>query len=186
MNIFADKTAIITGGASGIGRALGEELARRGARVILADVNAKLLDETAGSIVKAGWRAKPVALDVSDFEAVKELVHDTVAEHGRLDYIFNNAGVTVGGEARDLCLDDWRKVIDTNLYGVVNGVVAAYPVMIGQGFGHIINTASSAGLIPIPGGIPYSASKYGIVGLSNSLRLEGADLGVRTRIVLQA
>jgi NAD(P)-dependent dehydrogenase (short-subunit alcohol dehydrogenase family) len=159
MGVFTGKVAIITGGASGIGRALGEELARRGAQAILADVNAKLLEETAASIADAGHRAKTVNIDVTDFEAVKKMVDDTVAECGRLDYIFNNAGVVTFGEARDLSYDDWRKVIDTDLYGVVNGVMAAYPTMVKQGFGHIVNTASLAGLVPATGIVPYVTSK---------------------------
>lgn len=183
MGIFADKIIIITGGASGIGRALGEELSRRQALVILADVNTELLEEVTSSITEAGGRAKAVTLDVSDFEAVKKLVDDTIAQYGRLDYIFNNAGIAVGGEARDYSYDDWRKVIDVNLYGVVNGVTAAYPIMVKQGFGHIINTASLAGLVPVLGEISYIASKYGIVGLSNALRVEGAGLGVKVSVV---
>ncbi|UCD84342.1 MAG: SDR family oxidoreductase [Deltaproteobacteria bacterium] len=183
MGIFADKVVIITGGASGIGRALAEELSRRLARLVLVDVNTKLLEEVTDSITKTGGRAKAVTTDVSDFEMVKRLVGDTVAEYGRLDYIFNNAGTAVGGEARDYSYDDWRRVIDVNLYGVVNGVAAAYPIMVKQGFGHIINTASLAGLIPAVGEISYTASKYGVVGLSNALRVEGADLGVKVSVV---
>ncbi|MBW1814202.1 MAG: SDR family oxidoreductase, partial [Deltaproteobacteria bacterium] len=85
-------------------------------------------------------------------------------KRGRLDYMFNNAGIGVAGEARDFSYEDWQKVIDTNLYGTVNGVFAAYHVMVKQGFGHIINTASLAGLIPVPGEISYTASKYGTGG----------------------
>ena len=183
MGTFGEKVVIITGGASGIGRALGEELAKGGATVMLADVNTELLEQTAESITSAGYHAKPVTLDVTDPEAVKKLVDDSVSEYGKLDYIFNNAGVVVFGEARDFSYDDWRKVIDTNLYGVVNGVVAAYPVMVKQGFGHIVNTASVAGLFPVTGLISYVASKYGVVGLSNTLRVEGADLGVRVSVI---
>jgi NAD(P)-dependent dehydrogenase (short-subunit alcohol dehydrogenase family) len=183
MSIFAQKAAIVTGGASGIGRAVSEELARRGACVTLADVNTELLEETAASITNAGGKAKAVSLDVTDAEAVQKLVDDTVAEFGKLDYIFNNAGVVVFGEAHRFPLEDWRKIIDTNLYGVVHGVAAAYPVMIKQGFGHIVNTASAAGLIPATGLIPYVASKYGVVGISNALRTEGADLGVKVSVV---
>ena len=183
MGIFAEKAVIVTGGASGIGRAVSEELARRGARVTLADMNAELLAETAGSITKAGGQAKPVTLDVTDPDAVRKLVDDTVAEYGKLDYIFNNAGVVVFGEAQNFPLEDWHKIIDTNLYGVVHGVAAAYPVMIKQGFGHIINTASLAGLVPATGLIPYVASKFGVVGISNALRIEGADYGVKVSVV---
>jgi NAD(P)-dependent dehydrogenase (short-subunit alcohol dehydrogenase family) len=183
MGIFGEKAVIVTGGASGIGRAVSEELARRGAYVTLADVNTELLEETATSITNAGGRAKPVALDVTDPDAVKKVVDDTVAEFGKLDYIFNNAGVVVFGEAHRFPLDDWRKIIDTNLYGVVHGVAAAYPIMVKQGFGHIINTASLAGLVPATGLIPYVASKYGVVGISNALRIEGADYGVKASVV---
>ncbi len=183
MGIFEKKTVVITGGASGIGRAVGEELARRGAQVILADMNSVLVRETADSITAAGHRAKAVTLDVTDPDAVKKVVDDTVSEFGRLDYIFNNAGVVVFGGASDFSYEDWRRVIDTDLYGVVNGVFAAFPVMAKQGFGHIISTASIAGLVPIPGAISYVASKFGVVGLSNALRVEGEELGVKVSVV---
>jgi NAD(P)-dependent dehydrogenase (short-subunit alcohol dehydrogenase family) len=151
--------------------------------VILADLNGTLLEETAQAILRAGHNVKHAVLDVSDYQAVKKLIDDTVSENGRLDYLFNNAGIGVAGEARDVSYDDWRRVIDVNLYGAVNGVVAAYPVMVKQGFGHIINTASLAGLVPAGGEISYTASKYGIVGLSNALRVEGADLGVKVSVI---
>jgi len=183
MGIFQDKIAIVTGSASGIGRALSEELARRGAIVMMADVQIKQLEEVVDSITTSGHRVKAVTLDVADFDAVKALVDDTVKEYGRLDYIFNNAGIAIGGEVRDCSIDDWRNVIEVDLYGVVHGIHAAYPIMVEQGFGHIINTASIEGLIPFPGTVSYVASKYGVVGLSNALRVEGADLGVKVSVV---
>ena len=183
MEKFKDSVAIVTGAASGIGSALGQELAQRGALVIMVDIQTELLEEAVGSITQFGHQAEGVALDVTDFQAVKGLVENTAARHGRLDYIFNNAGIAVGGEVRDVSIDDWRDVLDVNLFGVVNGVAAAYPLMVEQGRGHIINTASIAGLIPFPVEVPYVASKYGIVGLSNALRVEGADLGVNVSVV---
>jgi len=180
---FKDKIVIITGGASGIGRALGEELCSSGARVVLSDINAELLARTGEELRASGHQVDSAALDVRDSEAVKGLIEGTAREHGRIDYLFNNAGIAVAGEARDVSLDDWRAVIDTSLYGVVYGVVAAYPIMVKQGFGHIVNTASLAGLIPATGEISYTAAKYGIVGLSHSLRAEAADLGVRVSVV---
>ena len=171
MEKFKDSVAIVTGAASGIGRALGQELARRGALVIMADIQRDLLEEAVGSITQAGHKAEAVTLDVTDFQAVKALVENTAARQGRLDYIFNNAGIAVGGEVRDVSIDDWRDVLDVNLFGVVNGVAAAYPLMVDQGYGHIINTASIEGLIPFPGTVSYVASKYAVVGLSNALRV---------------
>lgn len=183
MSDFRNKIAIITGAASGIGRALAEELARRGTMTVLADVQAGPLQEVAQRITAAGQRTAATPLDVTDFEAVGTLVSDTCSRYGRLDYLFNNAGIAVGGEVRDCTIEDWRNVIDVNLLGVVHGVAAAYPVMVRQGSGHIINTASIEGLIPFPVTVSYAASKYGVVGLSNALRIEGADLGVKVSVV---
>ena len=183
MDTFNAKTVIVTGGASGIGRAVGEELARRGAVVTLADIDATLVEEVAGGLTGQGCDVKAVVLDVTDFEAVKRLVDDTVSEHGRLDYMFNNAGIAVFGETQDFSYDDWHRVIDVNLYGVVHGIAAAYPVMVEQGFGHIVNTSSLAGLVPASGLISYTASKYGVVGMSNALYTEGAKYGVKTSVV---
>ena len=185
MDAFKDKVVIVTGAASGIGRALAEALARREAIVILTDINRQLLDEVAASMAASGYRSEAVPVDVSDHDAVAKLVTDTVDRHGRLDYMFNNAGIAVGAEVRDCAIDDWCKVIDVNLNGVINGVDAVYPIMVQQGFGHIVNTASIEGLIPFPGTVSYAASKYGVVGLSNSLRIEGADLGVKVSVVCQ-
>ncbi len=183
MSQFKDKVAIVTGAASGIGRALSQELARRGASVILADVNPSPVEEAAETITKAGHKAETLVLDVSDYDAVEKMVADTMARYGRLDYLFNNAGIAVGGEVRDCSIDDFRNVINVNLFGVVNGVAAAYPLMVKQGYGHIINTASLEGLIPFPATVSYVASKYGVVGLSNALRIEGTDLGVKVSVV---
>ncbi len=183
MNPFDGKIVIITGAGSGIGRALAEKLADRGAVTVLADINGQQVEGVAERIVKAGHRANATTLDVTDPKAVQSLVNNTIAELGRLDYLFNNAGIAIGGEARDVCCHDWKQVIDVNLYGVVHGVCAAYPIMVEQGFGHIVNTASLAGLTPFPGELSYTASKYGVVGLSLGLRVEGAALGVKVGVV---
>ncbi len=182
MDIFADKVAIITGGASGIGRALGSGLTQRGARVVLADVNAEGAQAAARALGSSG-AVTAATVDVTDAASVERVVDDAVAAHGRLDYLFNNAGIATLGDARHMTLTDWNRLVDVNLRGVIHGVSAAYPVMIRQGFGHIVNTASLAGLIPTPGATGYATTKHALVGLSVSLRGEAAAYGVRVSVV---
>jgi len=180
---YRHKVAIVTGGASGIGRAMGQQLAEQGAVVILADINSDLVKETAAGIAERGGKAFPVVLDVTDAAAVQKVVDDTVAAHGRLDFMFNNAGIVFFGEIRHMDLAMWRRIIDVNLLGVLHGVAAAYPRMLEQGEGHIVNTASLAGILPSPLATAYSTTKHAVVGLSTSLRAEAADLGVRVSVV---
>jgi NAD(P)-dependent dehydrogenase (short-subunit alcohol dehydrogenase family) len=173
------KIAIVTGGASGIGEALCLELARRGARVIVADIDGDGARRVAAAIAQASGQASPYTVDVSREPDVRQLIEQTVAAHGRLDYLFNNAGIVIEGDARDLTVEHWRRVLDVNLYGVLYGMVAAYPIMARQGFGHIVNTASALAFFPDPGNAPYCTAKHALIGLSLSLRLEGIDLGVK-------
>jgi len=183
LRVYKDAVAVITGGASGIGRAFGEALSRRGASVVLGDLQGDLAEEVAAGIRSRGGRARAVLLDVTDFQAVNKLVQETVAAEGRLDFMFNNAGIGIGGEARYYQVEDWDRVIDINLRGVTNGVQAAYPVMVQQGYGHLVNTASMAGLTPFPMNASYSATKHAVVGLSTSIRIEAAPLGVRVSVL---
>lgn len=182
LRTFAGATAIITGGASGIGRALAEELAKRGGEVVLADLQIELAEEVVIAIQAAGGKAEAVKLDVADSVAVEQLVQETVKRTGRLDYIFNNAGIGIGGDLNHYSIEDWNYILDVNLRGVIHGVQAAYQVMLDQGFGHIVNTASLAGLIPSPGVISYATTKYAVVGLSQSLRAAAAPLGIRVSV----
>ena len=178
-----DKVAIVTGGGSGIGEAVSRELGRRGARVVVADLDEKEAERVARAVAEHGGRATARRVDVSREQEVRRLVEDTASVYGRLDYQFNNAGIAIGGDARDLTLQQWRQVLDVDLYGVLYGTLAAYPIMARQGFGHIVNTSSGAGLVPTPLNAPYCAAKYAVVGLSLSLRMEGADLGVKVSVV---
>jgi NAD(P)-dependent dehydrogenase (short-subunit alcohol dehydrogenase family) len=183
IRIFDGATAIITGGASGIGRALTEELARRGCEVVLADLQLELAQEVASRIQVSGGKAEALQVDVVDFPAVEKLVQATVKRTGRLDYMFNNAGIAIGGSVDLYGIEDWNYIVDVNLRGVINGVQAAYKRMVAQGFGHIVNTASMAGLMPGPGNVSYTMTKHGVVGLSTSLRAEAAHLGVRVSVI---
>ena len=183
LRIFDGAVAIITGGASGIGRALSEALGRRGASIVLADRQAALAQEVAAGIRERGGQASAVELDVTDFTAVDQLVRATAQAQGRLDYMFNNAGIAIGGEVRVCHIEDWAAVLNVNLHGVVNGVQAAYPVMLSQGYGHIVNTASMAGLLPMPAAVSYATTKHAVVGLSKSLRVEAALYGVRVSVL---
>ena len=178
------QVCIITGGASGIGRALAVALARAGAIVVVSDIDGAGAAAVAAALNAGGsTRVSAVAVDVTDAAAVGALVQETIAQHGRLDLMFNNAGVAVTGDARDLTLAHWRRVIEVNLMGVVYGADAAYKAMAAQGHGHIVNIASLAGLTPFPSNAPYSATKHAVVGLSLSLRAEGEDLGVKVSAV---
>ncbi len=180
---FQNLITIITGGASGIGRALVEELARRGATVVIADVNLPGAQQVLAEIVAAGGTAFAAGVDVRHAADVQALVDDVVQRHGRLDLIVNNAGIGVGGELHELSLELWRTAIEVNLMGVVHGVTAAYPIMVRQGAGQIVNIASLAGLIPSPGLGPYATSKGAVVSLTLALRAEGEALGVRANVV---
>jgi NAD(P)-dependent dehydrogenase (short-subunit alcohol dehydrogenase family) len=181
---FQGRVAIVTGAASGIGRALAGALARRRATVVLADIDEAGVKDAADALaVGPPGRVSGVALDVTDAGAVAALVERTASDHGHLDFLFNNAGIAVGGPVSELTLAHWNRTIDVNLRGVVHGVVAAYPIMISQGHGHIVNTASLAGLVPSPMLTAYGMTKHGVVGLSESLRMEAAAHGVRVSVV---
>jgi NAD(P)-dependent dehydrogenase (short-subunit alcohol dehydrogenase family) len=151
--------------------------------VVVADINSGEAERVAAAIADSGGRAAARTADVSKEPDIRGLVGETASAYGRLDYQFNNAGIAIGGDARDLTLDQWRRVLDVNLYGVLHGTLAAYPIMVNQGFGHIVNTSSGAGLVPTPLNAPYCTAKYAVVGLSLSLRLEGAGLGVNVSVV---
>ena len=183
MSIFHNKIAVVTGGASGIGRALVQNLASQGARVVVADIQHDAAMDVAADICSSGGRASAHYLDVTDNSAVESFVDRIATDEGRIDYIFNNAGIAVLGEFRYLPGADWKRTLDVNVSGVFAGTAAAYAVMIRQGHGHIVNTASVAGLVPALGLVAYCASKHAVVGLSTSLRAEAAVYGVNVSVV---
>ncbi|MEM6793472.1 MAG: SDR family oxidoreductase [Acidobacteriota bacterium] len=183
MSGFRDSQALVTGGGRGIGRALAEGLAARGAWVLVADRDLEAASEVVAGIEGRGGSGEAASLDVSDSAAFTSLVEGLVEQRGRIDWLFNNAGIGMTGEARDMTPDAWDRIIDINLKGVVHGVVAAYPHMVRQGSGHIANTACVAGLVPFPMTSAYCATKHAVVGLSTSLRAEAASLGVGVSVI---
>jgi NAD(P)-dependent dehydrogenase (short-subunit alcohol dehydrogenase family) len=183
LRCFDGAVAIVTGGGSGIGAALAAELALRGSEVVLADIDVADAEAVADRIRSRGGRASATQLDVISARAFEAVVAETVKRLGRLDYVFNNAGIGVGGPAADYTVDAWDRILAVNLRGVIHGVHAAYPVMIRQHFGHIVNTASMAGLTTSPGMIGYTTTKHAVVALSQALRSEAAAHGIRVSVL---
>jgi NAD(P)-dependent dehydrogenase (short-subunit alcohol dehydrogenase family) len=180
---FDRSTAVITGGASGIGAALGAALVAAGARVVLADIDADGLASTVEALAASGGSVVGCELDVTDRDAFGALIDQVAAREGVIDYVFNNAGISLGGPTHEQSAAHWDRIIQTNLVGVVNGVLAAYPLMIEQGHGHIVNTASAAGLASPPFVVAYATTKHAVVGLTTALRPEAAMHGVRVSVL---
>ncbi|KUI37167.1 short-chain dehydrogenase [Mycobacterium sp. IS-1496] len=178
---FAGKQAIVTGAGSGIGAALCRALVAAGAEVLCTDIDADAAEATARHLGAGSAR-----LDVTDAAAVQRTVDDVVARAGRLDLMFNNAGISWGGDTELLTLDQWNAIIDINIRGVVHGVAAAYPQMVRQGHGHIVNTASMAGLTAAGLISSYVMTKHAVVGLSLALRSEAVAHGVGVLAVCPA
>jgi short-subunit dehydrogenase len=173
------KIAIVTGGGSGIGRSICTYLARRGVHVVVADRNLEGAQETESLIRTAGGSAESQRVDVANQGHVDSLIRGAATAHGRIDYLFNNAGVGINGEFQDLTMEHLQSVMNVNFWGTIYGCRSVYPIMRTQGSGHIINTASLAGLIP--GGLTsiYSASKHAVVGFSLTLRAEARQYGIK-------
>ena len=181
--MFRNHVVFVTGAASGIGRALALGAAREGALVWATDIDAAGAAQVAADIRALGAQAWSLALDVTDAAAVDLAVARIVRESGRIDVCFNNAGIGFAGEFRDSTMDQWRRVFDVNVFGVLHVALAVYRQMVRQESGHLVNTASLAGLLPTPGLSAYGASKWAVVSLTHSLRLEGKALGVRVSAI---
>jgi len=177
---YDKKVAIVTGGGSGLGAALASELASRGARVVVADINEANAKVVAGSI---GNGAEARRVDVSNGNQVEELVSTTRAAYGSLDLIFNNAGTSSYGETTDVSLAEWERVLKVNLWGVILGAYSAYAVMKEQRAGKIINIGSGSVFTCDPLFGPYVTSKYGVVGFSRVLALEAEAYGIQVSVV---
>ncbi len=173
MKEFQGKVAVVTGAASGIGRALAEHAAQEGMNVVLADIEEAALQQVSQALEANGTQVLAVKTDVSKAEDVEALAQKTLERFGAVHLLFNNAGVGAGTTTWDSSLDDWKWVLGVNLWGVIHGVHTFVPLMLKQGGeGHIVNTASVAGLTSGPGLGIYKVSKFGVVTLSETLYYE--------------
>lgn len=177
---YRGQVVVVTGGGSGIGRALGAELARAGAVVVLADVD---LDAVRAAAAAIGGSCEGQQLDVRDREAWAALVDDVEARLGPIELLCSNAGISLGGPTHELSGAHWDRIVDINLGGVVNGILTVYPRMLARGRGQIVNTASGAGLAAPPFVTAYATTKHAVVGLSTALRPEAALHGVGVSVL---
>lgn len=175
---YKDRVCIVTGANSGIGYAISEELLKRGATVYMAGRSPEKIAKAVGQLNAYGDRVKPLIMDVTVQEQVQRGIEATAEKAGKLDILFNNAGVGGTMPFERATLEDWKTIIDTNLWSVIYGVHTAVPIMLKQGFGHIVNTSSIAGIAPPPFQALYSLTKYGVTGLTECLRYEYADRGL--------
>jgi NAD(P)-dependent dehydrogenase (short-subunit alcohol dehydrogenase family) len=184
MREFVGKTAFVTGGASGIGLSMGYAFAKAGMHVMLADIEAKPLEQAVAAFKGNLPEVRSVVCDVRDYAAVERAAQMTLEAFGKVHVVCNNAGVSGASGAENIPLQDWRWVIDINLMGVVHGVKAFLPLlkMHGEG-GHIVNTASMAGFLPGTGFGAYTATKFAVVGISEALATELEPQGIGVSVL---
>lgn len=185
-NYYQDKICIVTGANSGIGYALSEELLKRGGIVYMAGRNPEKVEKAAGQLSEFKDRVHTIIVDVTVQEQVDKAINNTVAETGRLDFLFNNAGVGGTKQFETATMEDWENIINVNIWSVIYGAHAAVPIMLEQGSGHIINTSSIAGIVPPPFQALYSLTKFGVTGLTECLRYEYADKGLHFSTICPA
>ncbi|MFJ8019359.1 SDR family NAD(P)-dependent oxidoreductase [Streptomyces sp. NPDC096311] len=177
MKLEAGQVAVVTGGASGIGFGLAEAFVQRGLSVVLADVRQDALDGAVGRLSGTDAKVIGVRTDVSDAAQVSALAAEARKTFGRVDLVANNAGVSSQQLTPlwEVSSADWERILDINLWGVINGLCAFTPIFVEQGHGHIVNTASHAGIGNVPYIAPYTAAKHAVVGLSETLSMELAE-----------
>ncbi len=181
-NYFQNKIALVTGGGSGIGRAVCQALAAAGAVVFCADIDLAKAEATVAGAKIGNIFAKQ--LDVTQEGEIQTVLAEIVTQHGRIDLVFNNAGTGIIGEYRDTSINDWKYAFDLNFYGILYGSQYAYQLMLKQGSGQIVNTSSLAGLInglAVVG--PYSTTKHVVAAYTRTLRVEAKAFGIRVNLV---
>ncbi len=177
MREFRDRVAVVTGAASGIGLAAATRFAQEGMKVVLADIQQDALDTAVVRLQQAGHDVIGVRTDVSKREQIQNLADQTIAKYGKVNVVHNNAGVVRAGRLEELTEEDWRWVIDVDLWSVIYGVSIFLPLVKQSGEGHFINTASSNGLQATMNIAPYSVAKFGVVALTETLRMELDESG---------
>ena len=182
MKDLQGKVAVITGGASGIGRAVADRAGAEGMKIVLADIEEGPLKAAEGELASKGVEAVGVVTDVADAASVRTLRDRALDRFGAVHLVHNNAGIGLGGPIWEVSEEDWRWILGVNLWGVIHGVATFTPLLIEQGEGHIVNTASVAGLIAAPFLGPYNATKQAVVAISETLYKDlqavGAPIGV--------
>lgn len=183
MRHLRDKVVVITGAGSGIGRATALRFAKEGSRLHLVDIDAERVAAVRDEVEALGVPAFDHAVDCADSEAVVQMARAICEREGRVDVLHNNAGVSGGGPTEQITLDEWRWMMGVNLWGVIHTIHAFLPTMIDQRRGHIVNTASMAGLMGIPMVVPYCTTKFAVVGLSEALDIELGVYGIRVSAI---
>ncbi|MFW7379154.1 MAG: SDR family NAD(P)-dependent oxidoreductase [Oligoflexus sp.] len=177
-NYYAGKVALVTGAASGIGYGLSEAMAKLGAEVVMTDIDEKSLQLAVNKLQKQKLQVHGMQLDVTNEQQFHETARAVIDRLQKIDILLNNAGIGIIGCVCDHESSDWQRLIDVNIKGVIHGIQAVYPYMLDRKQGSIINVASLAGLIPVPGSASYAMTKHAVVGLSQSMRAEAAHVGI--------
>lgn len=183
MQDLENKIAVVTGGGSGIGEGIAHAALGAGMKVVVADIDLAKAESVVADLVALGGQAIAVVVDVADLASVEALRDAAVAEYGAVHLLCNNAGVWLGALMQDADIKDWQYLINVNLFGVVHGVTAFLPLLIEQGEGHIVNTASMGGLISGPPEGLYTTTKFAVVGLSEALLMEVVEQGIGVSVL---
>ncbi len=183
MVIFSDKKVVITGAASGIGKALAIKFANEGAHLILADIDKVKLKQTQAEIESIGNACNCYSVDVTSYNSMIDFANQVINSHGDIDILINNAGVSLMDRIADTDLDDFRWLMEVNFWGVVHGVKAFLPSLMRKGQAHIVNLSSILGLMSMPGQAAYNSSKFAVKGFTEALKMELSGTAIKVSCV---